>query len=66
MTTWEYKILDSKNVEGGGFMKSPSAEEVERYLNALGAEGWEIVHLDWRELESRMSFSGVAKRARVA
>ncbi len=64
MTSWEYKIIDSKNIEGAGRVKGPSPEDAESFLNELGAAGWEIVHLDWRELERRMSFMGVAKRQR--
>lgn len=62
MDKWEYKIIDSKNIEAESRMKGPSQEEAESFLDELGAEGWEIVHLDWRELERRMSFMGVAKR----
>ena len=62
MRKWEYKIVDSKDVAGGGFFKGKDRAEVDKYLNALGAEGWEIVNLDFRELENRFEFTGVAKR----
>ena len=64
MTTWEYMIIDSKRIGGGRRIAGPSHEDAERYLSQLGAEGWEVVSLDWRELERRMSFMGVAKRRR--
>lgn len=62
MTHWEYKVIDSKAIERSSRLKNPSIDEAEAYLNELGAAGWEIVSLDWRELEHRMSFVGVAKR----
>jgi len=40
----------------------PSRDDVEKYLNVLGSRGWEIVNLDFRELESRGFFTGAAKR----
>ena len=62
MRTWEYKILDSNDVPGGGFLRGKSRESVETYLNRLGAEGWEVVNIGSRELEGRTSFVGIAKR----
>lgn len=62
MTTWEYKILDAKDIETARRRKGPTTAEAESFLNSLGADGWEIMHLDGRELERRMSFTGVAKR----
>lgn len=64
---WEYKLLTSKDAESSGFMKSRGREEVEAYLNELGAEGWEIVDLDFVSMEGSIgltSFSGLAKRPR--
>jgi len=66
MTRWEYIIVDSKDVPGGGIFKGKDRSEVNRYLNELGDQGWEIVNLDFRELENRFEFSGVAKRAKKA
>ena len=66
MAKWEYKIVDSKDVPGGGIFKGKDRAAVESYLNQLGYEGWEIVNLDFRELEGRLEFSGVAKRETVA
>ncbi len=66
MKSWEYKLIDSRTIEGGiwSWVKGKPPEVVEDYLNQLGADGWEVVHLDWRELERRMSFMGIAKRER--
>ncbi len=64
MKTWEYKIIDSRTIEGGSWVRGKAPEAVEAHLDRLGAEGWEVVHLDWNELERRMSFMGVAKRER--
>ena len=62
MKKWEYMIVDSKDVPGGGVFKGKDRSQVDKYLNQLGQEGWEIVNLDFRELESRLEFTGVAKR----
>ena len=62
MTKWEYMVVDSKDVPGGGFFKGKDRSQVDRYLTQLGQEGWEIVNLDFRELGNRLEFTGVAKR----
>jgi len=65
-STWEYKLLTSKDAESGGFMKGRGREEVEAYLNDLGQQGWEIVDIDFVSMEGSIgltSFSGLAKRA---
>lgn len=59
---WEYRLFDSKDVKRDGLLKGKSRESIERYLNKLGDEGWEVVNITFRELESRSSFTGVAKR----
>ena len=64
MKRWEYKIIDSNDVKRDGLLKGRSRESIERYLCEVGAEGWEIVAADFRELESRSSFTAVAKRER--
>ncbi len=62
MQKWEYKIVDSKDVPGGGIFKGKDRSAVESYLSGFGQDGWEIINLDFRELENRFEFSGVAKR----
>jgi hypothetical protein len=62
MRKWEYKYLDSLDIEEGDFLAIKTREGVEGYLNQLGAEGWEIINLDFVEVEGRTSFVGVAKR----
>ena len=62
MQKWEYRIIDSINAEGDNFLAGKSREAVEKYLNDLGKDGWEVVNLDFVETETRMSFVGVAKR----
>ena len=62
MKTWEYKLVDSKDVCSGGVFKGKKRTDVEAYLNELGSDGWEIINLDFRELERRFEFSGVARR----
>lgn len=62
MKKWEYIVLDSKDIPRAGILKGRDRSGVEKYLNNLGREGWELVNIDFRELESRFEFTGVAKR----
>jgi hypothetical protein len=63
MKKWEYKIIDTKDVPGGGFLKGKSREAIEAYLNDLGGQGWEIVNLDALEWQGdHLTFLGVARR----
>ena len=63
MKKWEYRIVDSKDVCNGRRFKGKKRTDVEAYLDELGVDGWEIINLDFRELErTRFEFSGVAKR----
>ena len=65
MKKWEYRIIDSKDVPGGGIFKGKERGKIEEYLNSLGEEGWEIVNIDSLELEGRTSFVGIAKREKT-
>jgi len=40
MTKWEYKIIDPKEPS---LRQAKTIDEVQTYLNSLGAEGWEII-----------------------
>ncbi len=62
MKKFEYKIIDTRDVETGGMFKSRKREDVEKYLCALGSEGWELVNVDFRELEGVLEFAGVMKK----
>ena len=63
MKKWEYKIIDTKDVPGGGFLKGKSRDAIEAYLNDLGGQGWEIVNLDALEWQGdHLTFLGVARR----
>jgi hypothetical protein len=62
MKNWEYKIIDSKDLQRGLSLKFPSREELEEYLCVLGSEGWEVINLDFNEIDNRFSFVGVLKR----
>lgn len=62
MKKYQYKIIDSKDVESAGLFTSKKREDVEAYLNSLGTGGWELVNVDFRELEGRLEFSGVMKK----
>ncbi len=64
-STWEYKLLTSKDAESGGLLKGRGREQVEAYLNDIGRQGWEIVDIDFVSMEGSIgltSFSGLAKR----
>jgi hypothetical protein len=62
MKKWEYMIIDSSDVPSGSIFKGRDRAEVDRYLNEIGLQGWEIVNIDFRDLDNRMEFTGVAKR----
>ncbi|MAE64212.1 MAG: hypothetical protein CMJ18_08040 [Phycisphaeraceae bacterium] len=61
MKRWEYRIIDSKDASGGVF-RGPDRQKLEDHLNALGDEGWEIVGVDFLELDNRHSFLAIARR----
>ena len=67
MAVWEYKILDSADVQSAGMFKGKSREALEAYLNQLGAKGWEVVNLDALDLAQggKAEFVGVAKREKA-
>ena len=62
MAKWEYKIIDSRDVPGSGLFKGRDRTTLEEYLCKLGDDGWEIVNVDFNELEGGLEFLGVAKR----
>lgn len=64
MKRFEYKIVDSADVPSAGMFKGRKREDVEAYLNSLGREGWELVNVDFRELEGGLEFAGVMKKER--
>jgi hypothetical protein len=45
-------IVDSKDVAGSGIFRGKYRTEVDKYMNQIGREGWEIVNLDFRELDN--------------
>ena len=60
---WEYKIIDTKDVSGGGMLRGKSRDAIEAHLNQLGEQGWEIVNLDALEWQGHhLAFLGIAKR----
>jgi hypothetical protein len=62
---WEYMIIDSNEMGRGIDLKDlisgPRKEKVEKYLNQIGSEGWEVVNIDFVD-ELRVHFTGLAKR----
>jgi hypothetical protein len=63
---WEYKIVNSADAKKRGFLTGLTIEDVEKYLNSLGSQGWEIIDLDF-QMDPTMPggpthFHGVAKR----
>jgi len=59
---FEYKIVDTRDVEKGGLFKCRKRGDIESYLNSLGSNGWELVNVDFRELEGRLEFAGIMKK----
>lgn len=59
---WKYRVFDSKDFRRDGLLKGRSRESIERFLNKLGSDVGEVINITFRELESRSSFTGVAKR----
>jgi hypothetical protein len=41
---WEYKVVDGKAIKKISLLSPPDRDD-EKYLNELGAEGWELVGL---------------------
>ncbi|MAD16756.1 MAG: hypothetical protein CL579_11875 [Alteromonadaceae bacterium] len=62
MKRFSYKIVDTRDVETAGLFKGRKREDVEAYLNSLGAKGWDLVNVDFRELEGGLEFAGVMKK----
>lgn len=62
MKRYEYKMIDTTDVETAGMFKGRTREAIEKYLNELGREGWELVNVDYRELEGTREFAGIMKR----
>lgn len=63
MTRWEYKLINSADAPGSGWLKSADREALEHHLNELGADGWEIVGVDFTDAErSERSFLALARR----
>jgi len=66
MPKWEYRILDSHELEGEGvYSDKINRKVIEEYLNRFGKQGWEIISLDVIENAQRINFVGVAKRELV-
>ncbi|QBY04372.1 DUF4177 domain-containing protein [Thalassotalea sp. HSM 43] len=62
MKSYQYKIIDTRDVDSAGLFKGRQREDIEAYLNSLGAEGWQLVNVDFRELEGGFEFAGVMKK----
>mgnify|MGYP000005822428 CR=1 FL=1 len=62
MKKFQYKIVDTRDVESAGLFKRKKREDVEAYLSSLGAKGWELVNVDFRELEGGLEFAGIMKK----
>jgi hypothetical protein len=65
MKKWEYLVIDSRQLPGGGTFKGKDREIVDIYLNKLGDAGWEIIELNFREVSKGYEFVGLARREKV-
>ena len=43
---FEYKVIRSKEIWLGHEDNSSRIEEIQKYLNGLGIEGWELITID--------------------
>jgi hypothetical protein len=65
MRRWEYKLISTNDVPGGGFLGIKEREALEAYLNQLGTDGWEIVSVDFIDgMQSPSFFQALARRER--
>lgn len=62
MKKYQYKVVDTRDVGSAGLFKGRQRSDVEEYLNLLGNEGWELVNVDFRELEGGLEFAGIMKK----
>lgn len=62
MKKYKFKIVDTRDVESAGLFKGRKREDIETYLNSLGDRGWELVNVDFRELEGGLEFAGIMKQ----
>jgi hypothetical protein len=62
MKKYQYKIVDTRDVAAAGLFKGRLREDIEAYLSSLGAQGWELVNVDFRELEGGLEFAGIMKK----
>jgi hypothetical protein len=54
---YEYKVISSRD------MKKRNAADIEGFLNALGADGWDVVAMTMNESNGKgTSFFGLMKR----
>ena len=67
MRRWEYKLISANDVAGdGGGLRGKARETVEAYLNNLGAEGWEVINVDFPDgYENPTRFSAAARREKA-
>lgn len=62
---WEYQLISSGDLSGGGLFSPPEREALEAHLNRLGDDGWEIVGIDFITTEgSPRYFHALARRER--
>ena len=60
---WEYELFSTADVPAAGFLKATTREDIRNHLNALGAEGWEVVNAQFALQGGRtFTFDALLKR----
>ena len=62
MIQWEYPVIDSRFFPCGGKFKGKEKDIVDMYFTIIGHEVWEVISLDFRDVQRGYEFVGLAER----